>query len=635
MPSPLDAHRPISPLTTPALPASGPQAPTANAAVQAQSVPPQSGPSRVQAAAAQGAPPQAAGPGLRRLADRSVAERFTMDMAQALAKDSQNLRSGGSGPAKRVEPRVMAGKALRGDAPRPKAGKNPELDPAARAQMLLAQVTRARQAIAQLVGPANKDPGERIGDLQLHRLSAQDQALVGVLKGVVDANLRHLNQLADQAAPRADWFPTQQLETVAEWTDLRTKLNTDLDQRLEALTPESLKQGGPGDLGMPKVQLSWEIRNLLRDNPEIAQSLTGFLKIDRAADALVAKLQVDVGERPELTKLVKDALRGVERHRYDDQEQVSVIENMPSAKNVAIGAELGRGGAGSVHEATFRGRSVVVKVAHAAAAADFLGNLVELTNQVKVQDDPNIPKVLGLFRDQAGAFCVVMEKVPGDSLDKFMSSVPPDAKSGAALHLFAGAVRGLATMHDRNLAHLDLKPANIMADKNSLDARLIDFGMVARQGSNDVDKGGSLQYMSPEQFAENPPHTASDIWALGVSLGEMCGLRPFEGCRNERDLLAARGAAELPFTDAQLKTLSPDVRDLVQACMARSPMDRPSARQITDALDGQAVRQPGPGEAGLKSDLSALDFLKPGGTGAAMLVQGRQAVAEVVASQAP
>lgn len=94
-------------------------------------------------------------------------------------------------------------------------------------------------------------------------------------------------------------------------------------------------------------------------------------------------------------------------------------------------------------------------------------------------------------------------------------------------------LQGLNYLHKNNIAHLDLKPENIVCiNRSSMDLKIIDFGVAVflQPGLEVVTGGGTEDYMAPEQQFYEPISTATDMWAVGVVCYILLsGLMPFTG----------------------------------------------------------------------------------------------------------
>jgi dipeptidyl aminopeptidase/acylaminoacyl peptidase len=199
---------------------------------------------------------------------------------------------------------------------------------------------------------------------------------------------------------------------------------------------------------------------------------------------------------------------------------------------------IGRGGMGAVYAALDPelGRKVAIKVLHAAVAAaardaarreaQALARLVH-ANVVAVHD----------VGDADGVPFVVMQLVDGTSIGQWAHDT--GASPAAIVAAFRHAGRGLAAAHAAGLVHRDVKPGNILVDRDGM-VRVGDFGL-ARAADDapgtGVDAAASLTaagtpaYMAPEQLA-GKPSPASDQYGLAISLWEvLVGTRPTAGDR--------------------------------------------------------------------------------------------------------
>lgn len=113
----------------------------------------------------------------------------------------------------------------------------------------------------------------------------------------------------------------------------------------------------------------------------------------------------------------------------------------------------------------------------------------------------------------------VMELVKGRNL---LSLVLDDHKTVTCnwRSLFRQICLGVEYLHTKGLAHVDLKPENVLVD-DALNVKLCDYGLMVECGESEkiVPKSGTLIYMSPEMVRGNVYDAkAGDIWALGIVL---------------------------------------------------------------------------------------------------------------------
>jgi serine/threonine protein kinase len=132
-------------------------------------------------------------------------------------------------------------------------------------------------------------------------------------------------------------------------------------------------------------------------------------------------------------------------------------------------------------------------------------------------DHPNLVRVVDLDVHEGRPF-VVMEHVPGPTLQKFAIQYPVNPRQAA--RLVAELARAVAYLHARGIIHQDIKPRNVLVDDQGR-PRLIDFGLarLRHAWSDDVDDwvGGTADYMSPEQAFGRPDQigTWTDVFGLG------------------------------------------------------------------------------------------------------------------------
>ncbi|AGL18521.1 putative serine/threonine-protein kinase [Actinoplanes sp. N902-109] len=179
---------------------------------------------------------------------------------------------------------------------------------------------------------------------------------------------------------------------------------------------------------------------------------------------------------------------------------------------------------------------------------------------------------------------LVVEYVDGPSLSTLVTE--RGLLTGAALHQVAvGIATALTAIHGAGVIHRDLKPGNVLVAMGGI--KVIDFGIArafeATSRHTRTDQMvGTVAYMAPERFEPSyggEVTAASDIFAWGaVVTYAATGRTPF--------------AADSPAaTAARILTQPPDtagvpepVRGLVEWALAKHPDQRPTARELLDAL---------------------------------------------------
>jgi len=175
---------------------------------------------------------------------------------------------------------------------------------------------------------------------------------------------------------------------------------------------------------------------------------------------------------------------------------------------------------------------------------------------------------------------LVTAYVPGPSLADAVTDHGP-MRADVVRALAAGLAEGLAAIHAAGVVHRDLKPSNVLLAGDG--PRIIDFGISrAVEASALTGTGlviGSPPFMSPEQADGRDAGPPSDIFSLGSVLTfAATGSGPFRG----GTVLAL--LYQVVHAEPAISGLPPELRPLVERCLAKDPLSRPTPGQIVAEL---------------------------------------------------
>ena len=189
-------------------------------------------------------------------------------------------------------------------------------------------------------------------------------------------------------------------------------------------------------------------------------------------------------------------------------------------------APLGSGGFGTVYlaEDTWIDKKVAIKVPHRQNVN--FGELLHEPRLLASLSHPNIVSILTAEK-QENVFFIVMEYVPGDTLEAVISR---DGKIDLprTLDYTCQICNALDHAHNGGVIHRDLRPGNVLVTEDGV-LKVADFGTsrfieLAAHGTTVI---GSPPYMAPEQF-HGKAVFASDIYSLGVTMYQMLtGVLPY------------------------------------------------------------------------------------------------------------
>jgi serine/threonine-protein kinase len=186
-----------------------------------------------------------------------------------------------------------------------------------------------------------------------------------------------------------------------------------------------------------------------------------------------------------------------------------------------------------------------------------------------------------------GTLYTVMELLEGLSLQELVERHGPMPAS-RVVHVLRQVCDSLAEAHASGLVHRDIKPGNIHLGRLGLRwdvAKVLDFGLVKAVPGADLEHSlatiagyapGTPAYMAPETVSDDGVDGRTDLYALGcVAYFLLTGRLVFDADTPLQML--ARHLQDVPLAPSRWtdEPLPPALDDLVLACLAKSPADRP------------------------------------------------------------
>ncbi|WP_405012938.1 protein kinase domain-containing protein [Kitasatospora sp. NBC_01539] len=283
---------------------------------------------------------------------------------------------------------------------------------------------------------------------------------------------------------------------------------------------------------------------------------------------------------------------GVQDRSTDGRDTARVL-----AGRYVLGDRLGRGGMGTVWRARdeMLDREVAVKeltVSHLPEEElEILQSRMKREARAAARiKHPGVITIHDVLEDD-GRPWIVMELVDGRSLADVIGqdgTLLPREAAEVGLQVLAALHRG----HQLGVLHRDVKPANVLLEKGTGRAVLLDFGIATFEGSTELTRPGDLigspDYLAPERAQGDRPGAASDLWGLGATLyAAVEGESPFRRTSPLTTLAAVVGDP-LP-EPRRAGALGP----VLAALMTKDPAARPgadeAARMLREVTAGHTV----------------------------------------------
>jgi serine/threonine protein kinase len=188
------------------------------------------------------------------------------------------------------------------------------------------------------------------------------------------------------------------------------------------------------------------------------------------------------------------------------------------------------------------------------------------------------------FGEKDGYYYFVMEYIAGQTLEVFLQDFYQSDDKFLSLDVAIGLISqicsGLSAVHNKGIAHRDVKPGNVLISKEDYHIALTDFGLTSLTSSYDDHKyvEGTPLYLAPERIKSGKEHlefaNLSDIYAVGCVFYEMLSGQPPYYSNNVVQLLSKHLSSPVPSILEKRPELPIYVERIINKAMAKNPENR-------------------------------------------------------------
>src|SRR5216684_1686792 len=252
---------------------------------------------------------------------------------------------------------------------------------------------------------------------------------------------------------------------------------------------------------------------------------------------------------------------------------------------------LGQGGMGAVYKARDieLERTVALKLIRSDLAShpEILRRFKQELILAREVTHRNVIRIFDLGQ-ASGVRYITMDYVEGQDLRALLNEKGKFSPE-EAVPIFLQIAAALEAAHQAGVVHRDLKPQNVMVDKDGR-VYVMDFGVARSLETPGMTQTGALmgtpEYMSPEQAKGLKADARSDLFSLGIIFYEMLsGVSPFEADTAMATMFKRTRERALPLAQAG-SGVPVFLSDIVSKCLEIDPEQRyPSARAIIEDLE--------------------------------------------------
>lgn len=242
---------------------------------------------------------------------------------------------------------------------------------------------------------------------------------------------------------------------------------------------------------------------------------------------------------------------------------------------------LGCGGMGAVYQAnhTLLDKIVCLKLLFPAliyAGQNMVERFLREAKAIARLEHANIVRIYDVEQEN-DLYFIVMEYIEGQTLTQILEEKEM-LSFREALRITIEIAEALAAAHSQNIVHRDVKPANIMINKDGK-VKLTDFGLaisidISGKISNTGELWGTPIYLSPEYIKGEALDNRTDIYSLGVMLFHMlAGEPPYTG-RNPISIIHQHLDSPIPSIRKQREDAPSRLEKIIEKSMAKTLQKR-------------------------------------------------------------
>ena len=260
--------------------------------------------------------------------------------------------------------------------------------------------------------------------------------------------------------------------------------------------------------------------------------------------------------------------------------------------NFILLEQLGKGGMGAVYKAYDEtlGRTVAIKVMQQSIGQDrvFVEQFLQEARALAAINNPHIVQIYS-YGEENGQPYIVMELVDGGRLDHIHEKQQV-LDEVFVLQTAIQVINGLQAANAAGMTHGDIKPANILYDKQG-SAKVADFGLARFSGEKPKpgEIWGTPYYVAPEVVKGQAPNAGSDIYSLGGTLYHLLTGEPPFNAESVTDTVLLRFKEPAPHPhefqpSISSKTCAILMRMLEMDSFARYPTFESVRKDLADSL---------------------------------------------------